>query len=272
MEQSLIQNRSLYLSEKKGMIVRRDGPSLWIKARGEAGQRVPARLIKRVIITGNVRLDAGAITLFAERGVPVAFLNQSGEILATAAGVNISDLAIAERQKELLSDSEGCRRSLDWIYARRQNLQLQFLKEIAPRKTEYFELAGFRDEEYSECIKGCAAEIGKRSYDAVQKIVHGLFYEFAAAMLLSARLNPHLGIEHRHQDFGLVKDICYILHAEEDRQTIRFLKADGHNKQFLLDRRNRREIVQRFENDKARLTVLVDSLLDDIFELMRETA
>ncbi len=254
------------------MIVRRDGPSLWIKARGEAGQRVPARLIKRVIITGNVRLDAGAITLFAERGVPVAFLNQSGEILATATGVDISDCAIAERQKALLSDSEGCRRSLDWIYARRQNLQLQLLKDIAPLKAEYFEISGFREEDYSKCVKGSADEIGSKSYDAAQKIVHGLFYEFAAAMLLSARLNPHFGIYHRRQDFGLVKDVCYILQAEEDRQTLRFLKSDGHNQQFMLNRNKRREVVQRFENDKARRTAFMDSLLDDIFELMRETA
>lgn len=259
------------------MIVRRDGPSLWIKAKGEAGQRVPARLISRVIITGNVRLDAGAITLFTERGVPVTFLNQGGEILATAAGVDISDWSVAERQKALLSDREGFRRSLDWLHAKRQNLQLRLIKELSPLRAEYFEFAGFREKEYYKCIKEYTAEMDSRGYDAAHKIVHGLFYEFAAAMLLSARLNLHLGIYHRHQDFGLVKDICYILQAEIDKQAIQFIKAEigslsGNRSQALLNRDSRRNMIHRFEKEKGLIEIMLGSLIDDVFGLMRELA
>lgn len=52
-------DKTLYLTESGNDIcVRRDGPSVWITTRDKAGQRAPGRLLGRVIIMGNVRLDA----------------------------------------------------------------------------------------------------------------------------------------------------------------------------------------------------------------------
>ena len=74
--------RTLYLNEKKGLEVLRDGPSVWVKEDGVAGRRIPARLIEHVIIMGNVRLDAGVITLFTENNIPITFMNNKGNEVA----------------------------------------------------------------------------------------------------------------------------------------------------------------------------------------------
>ncbi len=60
--------RTLYLNENKGLTVLRDGPSVWIKEDGKAGRRIPARLVGRVVVIGNLRLEAGVDNPFyAER-------------------------------------------------------------------------------------------------------------------------------------------------------------------------------------------------------------
>ena len=55
--------RTLYLNEKKGLVVMRDGPSLWIREKDKAGTRIPARLIDMVFIVGNIKMDAGTLML-----------------------------------------------------------------------------------------------------------------------------------------------------------------------------------------------------------------
>jgi hypothetical protein len=78
--------RTLFLNERAGMRVRRDGPSLWIERAGSAGSRVPVRLVRRVLISGNVTLDAESLTAFARRGVPITLVSRTGEPLAMVVG------------------------------------------------------------------------------------------------------------------------------------------------------------------------------------------
>jgi CRISPR/Cas system-associated endonuclease Cas1 len=73
--------KTLYLSEKQTLRIRCDGPSLWVEQANCAGQRVPARLVRRAIVVGNVTLDSGTLTLLAQRGVPIALLDRRGEPL-----------------------------------------------------------------------------------------------------------------------------------------------------------------------------------------------
>ena len=78
--------KTLYLAENQTLRVRRDGPSLWVHQSNSAGQRVPARLVRRAIVVGNVALDSASLTLLAQRGVPVTLLDRRGEPLAMVLG------------------------------------------------------------------------------------------------------------------------------------------------------------------------------------------
>ncbi|MFN3531862.1 MAG: CRISPR-associated endonuclease Cas1, partial [Candidatus Brocadia sp.] len=68
-------DRTLYLNENTTLNVIRDGPSIVVKEGKKSGRRVPARMIQRVIITGNIKLETSLITLFTQNNVPVTFLD-----------------------------------------------------------------------------------------------------------------------------------------------------------------------------------------------------
>src|SRR6516165_10463249 len=80
--------KTLYLSENEKLRIKRDGPSLWVEQPNCAGQRVPARLVCRAVVLGNVTLDTASLTLLAQRGVPITLLDRNGEPLAMVLGVH----------------------------------------------------------------------------------------------------------------------------------------------------------------------------------------
>ncbi len=109
--------KTLYLTENQKLRVRSDGPSLWIEQAEHAGQRVPARLIRRMVVVGNIALDTGSLTLLASRGVPIALLNRKGEPLAMVLGVEDGAVQRRARQAALQEDRKKQRRIANWLDA-----------------------------------------------------------------------------------------------------------------------------------------------------------
>ena len=270
--------KTLYLNENREMRVVRDGPSLWITIGNRAGCRVPARLVSRVVITGNVRLDAGCITLFTENGIPVIFINRRGELLATALGIINPDLRLKERQTCLFANTVYRPRVLNWIKASRKNLQLSLIRYLGYKKG-IFSKKGFRERDFKEVISRYLPE-DDRCVFIVKGMVSGLLYELLTSIVIRADLDPHLGIIHRRYNMGLVRDLAYIMEAEVLRQTIQFFRLKKWDFYFTRNSNNNaekdlnpagvRSVVMRFESHRDRLTNIADGLIDDIFNLMRE--
>jgi CRISPR/Cas system-associated endonuclease Cas1 len=120
--------RTLYLNENKGLTVLRDGPSVWIKEDGKAGRRIPARLVGRVVVIGNLRLEAGVITLFTQNDIPVTFINRRGDELAVAMPYNHHLPRHYEEQKIFLDVDENIERFKGWLYARRKETQINVIR------------------------------------------------------------------------------------------------------------------------------------------------
>lgn len=268
--------KNLYLNESRGLEILRDGPSIWIRQEGKAGRRIPARLIGRVVIIGNLKLEAGAITLFTENDIPVTFMNLRGEEVAVTLPYNHQLPRHYEEQKAFLETEKNIQQVKDWILAERRLIQLEIMNRLSKAAAAVFTSKGFRESDYQAFIGG-HIKGGQESWKVVNGLVSNLFREMIIANLIQADLDPHMGILHRRHNFGLALDICHIMGAAEDLQAIQFLKLSKDRASmckspqgWAVTKEGMKEIIHRFENRKKALHETLGRILDGLFELMRE--
>jgi CRISPR/Cas system-associated endonuclease Cas1 len=267
--------RTLYLNECRGLRVVRDGPSVWIRRLDRAGQRVPARLISRVVIIGNVKLDSGVITLFTDHDVPVVFMRYSGDETAVAIPYNHRLAKHYREQQVFLDGPEHTERYIAWADTKRMFIQVETLNRIFKRAAGKLRL-GFGEGNY-QMILSRLRPVDEEQWCVVAGIVNNLFRGMVIERLLKADLDPHLGVMHRRHNFGLALDICHIIGAESDIQAVQFFRCAGQ-KSFVRKKGDTwtvtdevmRDIIQRFENRRETLENLVEIIIDELFDLMRE--
>ena len=268
--------RTLYLNESAGdLYVKRDGPSVWITARETAGRRVPVRLLSRVVVMGNVKLDSGTITLFAEHDIPVVFMDNRAEETAMAIPYNHRLPSHYEEQKVFLETEENTSRYEEWAQAKRTVLQVNVLRKLERSLSGQLTL-GVGEGNYQQVL----SRLKPKSEDkwlVITGIVNSLFRGLIMEHVLKADLDPHTGVIHRRHNFGFVLDICYIVGAESDMQAVRFFRASRDDS--MMEKRHNgwrttdpgmRDIVHRFENRRGQLSNLIGTVMDEAFELMRE--
>ena len=269
-------DRTLYLNENRGLMVFRDGPSIWIREEGKAGKRIPARLVGRVVIIGNPRLETGVITLFTDRDIPVTFINNRGDAVAVAVPYNHQLPRHYEEQKVFFETDENINRFKSWVHAKRKQIQISVMNRISKRIAGLFIAKGFREKDYREVIEEYQP-FSDEQWKVVSALVGNLFREMTIGCTVKADLDPHLGVLHRRHNFGLALDICFVLEAEIDLQSIQFLKgAKGKGYMvkeqmgWTVSKEGMKDIIHRFENRRKQLHETIEKLVDDVFELMRE--
>lgn len=267
--------RTLYLNENSNINVMRDGPSVWIQWRGGSGQRVPARLVGRVIVIGNVRLEAGVITLFTENDVPMLFLNRATDEAALAVPYNHKLPKHYEEQKVFLETPKTVERYKYWADVKRMNIQVKMLMRLKhPIASKISH--GFGEGNYQEILRTmryCSVD----KWNAAISIISNLFRLLITEHLIKADLDYHMGIIHRRHNFGLALDMCYIMGGEIDAQAVQFFRT-GRDKDFIERSGNNwivtdsgmKDIIHRFENRKDALSVIIEDIIDELFELIRE--
>ncbi len=275
MSKEFLTDKTLYISEKKGMEVTRDGPSIWITEDGKAGRRIPARLISHVIIVGNVRMDAGSITLFTENNVPVTFFNRKGSEVAVTIPHNHHLNSHSEEQKHLLAKDENIQRYNQWLVAERRRMQLKVVKKLSRQAASVFISKGFREQDYKDFITRCAS-VGEKRWRIVREIIRNMLNEMIMKSILDADLDPHVGIFHRRDNFGFALDMLHVMDPEADLQAVQFFRSDKDRELLAmtstglkLSREGIRNIALRFENKKKFTAGLVDTVIDDFFAVMR---
>jgi|Deesub1362A_J573_1020465.scaffolds.fasta_scaffold00319_42 hypothetical protein len=268
-------SRTLYLNEAKGLQVLRDGQSVWIEHDGSAGQRIPARLVGRVIIIGNVRVDAGVITLFTENNIPVTFMNHRAGETAVAMPYNHHLPRHYRRQRALLKSRENIERYRRWAEAKRMVIQVGILKRLLPAIANKLRW-GLGEGNYQHLISKMKP-LDKEKWTVVAGVVNNFFRNMIIEHLLAAELDPHLGVLHRRHNFGLALDICHIMGAESDIQCLQFLKyartkpyMEKMHSGWTITSEGMKNIIQRFENRREALSNMVGTIIDELFELMRE--
>lgn len=269
-------DRTLYLSEGSGSIlVRRDGPSVWVVAKERAGRRVPARLLGSVVVIGNVLLDAGAIRLFAEHAIPVVFLTRRADEVAVTIPYNHKLPTHYEEQKVFLENESKSGRYLRWVEAKRMILQVRAMRRLLPERAREISF-GLGEGNYQALLQSLKPHDEER-WGIVSDIVGNLFRGIITERLIRADLDPHCGVMHRRHNFGLALDVCYILGAESDSQCLQLFRSSDAKRAFERSRGNlqlsdtgARCVIQRFENRRRAIHRLIELVIDELFELMRE--
>jgi CRISPR/Cas system-associated endonuclease Cas1 len=265
--------RTLYLGEHRGMKVTRDGPSLWIRIPGQAGHRVPVRLIERVVIVGRVEIDSSVLTLFAKHDIPVFLFNNRGEEMAVAVSLEHKRPKYFHRQRIFLASGENKERYMNLLRSWRRRLQLYVIKRISKKRlVERFAVQGLKEHEYKGLVNSVARRYGNR-FNCVHRVVKGLFKEMVISRIQKAGLDPDLGVLYKGRRFGLVLDLCYVLEPEQDLQTFMMMKSIYLNR-FVnhqgVTSEGMRDIVLRFENRLAFSTIITDRIIRNIIEAMYE--
>ncbi|HDG98384.1 MAG TPA: hypothetical protein ENG73_09500 [Desulfobacterales bacterium] len=248
----------------------RDGPSVIVKEQGKAERRVPARLIGRVVIVGNVPMESGVVTLFACQGTPVLFLDTKESRPAITMLCEERGPQRWTRQHLLFRRPPSADRLRMWLQSRRRASIIRVVRRLSPRLGRDFQRGGFREEHYQELLRPLRRNNPR--WQVLVGMLRAMTLEFIVPFLERAKFDPHCGVLHRGEDFGLALDFCWVLEPELHYQALRFFK-DPSRRGGLPWRphgEEMREVVQRFENRKPYLRSEVQALIDEILDLMRQ--
>ena len=269
--------RTLYLNGDRRYTVRRDGPSLWIGEQGRAGRRVPVRLVSRVIVTGRVTMESDVIPFLARSGVPVSFLSSRGDFVTTALPLEQPLTSLQERVQRLYHVRDGVARVRERLSARRQGFMVELLRNFLPHKVAFIGEKGLGENAYLRLVETIIPGDAGDHPRAVRGILDGLFHELVLKEVVDTELDPHVGFVHRHENFAFVKDLCYALEAERDRQLILFFRRPGWTRftsrragHAGVNAEGMKDIAVRFENLREDVSAKTDMLLDDFFGVLRE--
>ncbi|MBP9561544.1 MAG: CRISPR-associated endonuclease Cas1 [Syntrophorhabdaceae bacterium] len=269
-------DRTLYINEKRGLEVTRDGPSIWVREDGLAGKRIPARLIGHVVIVGNVKLDAGVITLFTDNNVPVTFMNKKGDEIALTIPYNHQYNAHYHDQRQILERETSINYYKQWLASERRKIQLKVVKKLSRSVASVFIKHGFKEQDYQDFIIRNIKIGDKKKKNMVANVIGNLTREMILAGIFSAGFDPHIGIINRRENFGMVMDIFYAIEPEADLQTIQFFQS-ASDKDYIymsstglaISKDGMRDIAQRFENKKRLVNEFIENILDGLFETIR---
>ncbi len=267
-------DRTLYLSESGSDVrVRRDGPSVWVTRQNSAGQRIPARLVSRVVIIGNVMLDAGSITLFSENDIPVVFMARNAEEVAVAMPYSHRLPLYYRAQKGFLSSNADVQAYRVWAETWHRAVQSSVLKRLYPQlgHTLPFRIG---EKDYQDVIAYLKPH-DEAKWDVVRGFVNNLFRTVIVEQLIRRELDPNLGVIHREYALGLVLDICHMVEAERDLQCLQFFRTSVDKP--AAERSYRvcnvtdsvvRNLMHRFENRRGAITKMIADIIAELVKLM----
>ncbi len=257
--------RTLYLVDKgNGLLMRRDGPSVLIERRNKAPVRIPVNYVDKVIILGNIELDSFSLTLFSSQRIPVLIINRDREFsLILPPNKDFPDHS--REQKRLLSSSALIDKYRSML------LRKRFEEERKVIRILFDKISINLQDRYPTIIN--KIKPSEFLWNKVKDITSSLIQINIIERIISAKLNPHLGIINKACNYGLVYDIYHIFEPEADLQTAKFfclakLKNDfADNPQISHDILE--IIINNFEKRQAEISNSVDMVINEILEIMR---
>jgi len=267
--------RSLYLIENGHIKAIADGPSILVNLPQKSMQRVPLRLIGRVVVIGNIHIETTLFCLLAEHNIPVLIMDLAGRKRAVVIPLVINSLQHSRWQKLFLISTRYREKFINWAKTKRAILQIKVLQRLFPRKARMFS-RGVGEGNYQLAIKPFLP-LDKDKLEAARNFVSSLFQGSVIKHAIDAGLDINLGIIHKRSHLGLAHDLGFVVEPQVDEQLIEFFRAEGQKK-FLerdfmgwkLTREGVRNIIQRFEEKRKEIDEIIENIIDEIFYLMRE--
>ncbi|WP_353683952.1 CRISPR-associated endonuclease Cas1 [Thermodesulfovibrio sp. 3907-1M] len=259
--------RTLYLIERGNRInLHADGPSLLITSRNKAARRIPVNAIDKVVVIGNIRIDADSITLCADNNIPLLFISQGNTEKAFILPYNHKLPRHYKEQRIIIQSEDTQRRYRKWIQTRKTMMQMQILREI-------FKKFRLPDEIGEGNYQFIINKIGQRyaTWSMIKDIVENFIRAIILGRILNAGLDPHFGIINRRVNFGLLLDLSLIFEPEADLQTIKFFQSNSVKiENNELSESNIKSIIDRFESRRESIFQLAETVIDEFFEIMKD--
>lgn len=268
MQEEYLKKRTLYLIERGNKTtVSRDGPSVLIERNFSAPVRIPADYIDRVIIYGNVALDAFSLTLFSSKYIPILIIGRHGEssiILPYSDGID----SYSKYQKMMIASKKMTDEFTMYAYKHRVENQKKTLDSL------------FKDIKVS-------AEQGENSYQSminkikpseflwqiVKNIIKNLFLLAILSKVLTVKLDPHIGFINQQSNYGLIFDIYYIFEPIVDFLTFQFFYEDGVNIDFIknpdMNYERLQMLVEKFESKREDFDAQIRVVITEILSYLR---
>lgn len=327
--------KPLYLVEKGNKVtVYRDGPSFLVKSRNRSPIRIPVFKIDKVVIVGNVRIDANSIILCAENKIPVLFITPDNTEKALILPYNHKLPKHYKEQRLILQSQETMMRYKKWIYTRRSIMQLKILKELfkgfsfpheigegnyqilikkfsqrhqinnskqkekslpfSDHSTPHSRHSEQSEESQSSSslienkikqsqssssdilsqrpeLMRCDREESNSNWVIVKDIIENFLKAIITGRIIQAGLDIHYGIIHKRVNYGLLLDLSLIFEPEADFQTIKFFqsaKSAIHNGEITEE--GIKQIIDRFESRRDNFTQSVETVIDELFEIIKD--
>lgn len=264
--QAELQKRSLYLFENENRItVHRDGPSVLITKKGKAPTRIPVKLVDKVIVIGNIRIDSYSLLLFSENQIPVLFLDNKNREQALLLPYNHKLPAFYKAQKILLNSEQSVKRFRKWIKTRRMFEQVRVLRTLFKNFTIPDEIGEGNYQFILSKIK-----THNEKWNIVKEVVQNFIKAVVAGRLLRAQIDLHLGVIHKRVNFGLLLDLLMIFEPEADLETVEFFLTTGVSSDNNLTEPEIKSIIERFESRRHLIANVVETVIDEFIEILRD--
>jgi len=96
---------TLYLTEQGSKVKRKEGRII-IEKRDEILLDLPINKIERIMIIGNVQMTTQALSIFLQKGIPIAFLNTSGKLKGIIESISSKNVQRRIEQYEAYKNKE----------------------------------------------------------------------------------------------------------------------------------------------------------------------
>lgn len=229
-----------------------------------AGQRVPARLVRRAIVVGNVPLDSASLTLLAQRGVPIALLDRCGEPLAMVLGFQDGTRQRRVRQAALRENREKRERIAAWLDAWERGRQVRVLRSFDPDRAREWRRDGYRQSDYENWLLAQAR--ARSCHRRNRTFLSGALQELIATELMTEGWNLHTGVRERGTPLAFVKDCYAALQPDLDGIWLNLARPTAELKRPL----STRALAGCFESARPRLETLLRSLLEQYARVLWE--
>ncbi len=196
--------RPLYLDgiSARGMEVILDGPALRVHQPGRADGLYPLRLLSRIVVSGEVRWETGALLQVMESGIPVVFLGRKGHVRGYCLGERVRRTTLAERLESFLELPGWEDRYRDWYAAEERRSILWIVRRLHLPEED------LRPGAVREAIDAhLAALIPLRQVHRGRALLQGWHRGLAAEQVAAFGLRPSLAAR---EGFDLARDITRI--------------------------------------------------------------
>lgn len=268
MQEEFLKKRTLYLIERgSGIVLKRDGPSVLIERKYKAPVRIPADYIDKVIIYGNVELDAFSITLFTSKHVPILILGRHGESSIVLPYTNeIKDYS--KYQSMMLASKKLVDDFKSWILTKRAENQKKLVNRLFKNITVSI---NHEDSSYRAMIN--KIKPNNFVWALIKEIMANFLIITILSRLINSKLDPHIGIIYQGSNYGLVFDIYYMYEPFADYMAFQFFYADGVNIDFIknpdLNTETLQMVIDKFEKKKEEIEYELNSTISHIFSYLR---